>query len=490
MGMISIKNDIVPALPVELIIEVLSHLPFLDAWKLQLVGKRWRRVLSTDRVLLAALTRWETHASTDDTRRRSTPQQKARHMQAMRVGRAFTTAVFRIAVKPHGARLMLQHDRTVALSAKCFAYLAESSFDQDEQLVVVDLISGQEMTFRGVAREGIMGLALSSTLVAWITYTGRLYVKDLRHPAQEERRVTLPSANVGAFGADGELVALTMPLRGGTHFILAIYDLNNDSLKSWELRVPKIQIGKYEEFLLPGPLLLHTENGTIDIFSQLAIPTTPFGDKEDLYVQHTRYSLVGEQISTSSWQRLSSPRPHGERNAQLQLGDVHPTGYPGEYFIRSQLVPDRHFNGLDYEPPALLKFDSIRATLMEHSFVGEHNRFQINELCRYSSIALWKDIEYRMVDNEIVVSTETLPKDWEISGRYRYRHHMGRASNHETSSILVNDNFVLIYEQRHGDKPKGPQGIVVYCFDEEMKWMGSDTTLCDLRFQTKSFPYQ
>lgn len=203
--MISKLNDPLAILPVELVIEILSHLPILDAWRLQLVGKRWHSLLSSERVLRANLTRWESHNPADSTRNppetiKQSIKSKVRNMQALRLGCPFSKTNFRCELPPR-----YSVHQIVALKGSRIAYLANSN-----SVSVQELVTGDYFSIQGHAREAIHSLALGSDVVAFTTHSGKLYAGDISRPDASLGSVRLPSAGVVAMHVDMGLVGLLL----------------------------------------------------------------------------------------------------------------------------------------------------------------------------------------------------------------------------------------------------------------------------------------
>lgn len=205
LTIISKLNDPLAILPVELVIEILSHLPICDAWRLQLVGKRWHSLLSSERVLRANLARWESHNPADSARNPSETikqciKSKGRNMQALRLGCPFSKTSFRCELPPR-----YHINQIVALKGSRIAYIASSN-----SISVQELVTGDYFSIQGDAREAIHSLALGSDVVAFTTHSGKLYAGDISRSDASLGSVGLPSAAVVAMHVDRDLVGLLL----------------------------------------------------------------------------------------------------------------------------------------------------------------------------------------------------------------------------------------------------------------------------------------
>lgn len=169
-----LKKDIIAALPVELLLEVLKYLGMLEPWRLQCVSKQWQQVMSAEDVVRSALARWY---SSDDLQlpgedKMIFPQwtrAKIRHMQAFRLGAPFTYAGYRepmdVAIGERAS------GSTLALHALCGEYLAYTT-DDGHAVKILNLRTGDTSAYRGEARERVNGIILTRYCVGFVTSDG------------------------------------------------------------------------------------------------------------------------------------------------------------------------------------------------------------------------------------------------------------------------------------------------------------------------------
>lgn len=207
-AMISKRNDPLAVLPVELVIEILSHLPILAPWQLQRVNSRWRLLLSSQSILRTSLVRWQTHSASDSARdplqvEKDPIKAKVRHMQALRLGCPFTTA--HLTGAPHPTATLKDH--VIDLKGSRLAYLHAPNGEAHDCIIVHELITGHRITLHGDARENLHSIALGPDIVAFTTYTAKLYVQKLSDPSRPSQSVRLPSM-VQAIQVDGHVVGV------------------------------------------------------------------------------------------------------------------------------------------------------------------------------------------------------------------------------------------------------------------------------------------
>lgn len=209
-AMIAKRNDPMAVLPTELIIEILSHLSIFAPWQLQVIGKRWRSLLSSGKILRASIMRWETHRPSDSARDQlqadgRSVNTKVRHTQALRLGCPFSRAQF-------SYELPSQHwppEQIIALKGSRLAYICAPA-NEGHAVVVKELTSGEVVTLRGDARETISSLALGSDVIAFATHSGKLYTRDLSEPYRPSQVVRLPSAALLAMHVDERIVGVVL----------------------------------------------------------------------------------------------------------------------------------------------------------------------------------------------------------------------------------------------------------------------------------------
>ncbi|KAK4495722.1 hypothetical protein PRZ48_012990 [Zasmidium cellare] len=266
------KNDPFHILPLEVVVQTTAHWRFEDIWRYQLVSRQWRFVLASDEVLKQAVARWYTHSPEDSARSSESvdPKAKAIQIQAMRTGRPFTRTRIAAPHRVNPRAVTPQASRSFALKGHRIAYTNQLSSGRP-YVTVHDLITGTKTHYRTTAREEVCCLALSSSLIAYLNFQGKLYAQNLSDASAEPKEVRLPSSSYAAFAADGHFCAVVFQQQSSSdQYTLALYDHSRQHLK--ELLFP---CGKLDfENLIhgsPDALLLNAREKTIDIFSTDAI---------------------------------------------------------------------------------------------------------------------------------------------------------------------------------------------------------------------------
>ncbi|CAK4030479.1 f-box domain [Lecanosticta acicola] len=510
-AMLSERDDFVAILPSELTANILSHLPPTSAWVLQVVCKRWQKVLSSDDNQRAALRQWATHHPADSA---SIPlpdesiEIRIQHYQAMRLGKPFSTYTVQDStlVRPehHGDRFqppspsLSQEGRTFALKGKRLAYIASSG----SKVVVHDLVSDDIHSFRDEARHSIHGLTLTSSAIAFTTFTGKLYTKDLISHESQLRRVKLPSSSVHAFNGDGAFIVLIL-LANSDAFTMLIYDTTTGETWSHDLpllfprpsrrysiveRAASTSPPESEDeypfiWSMPHAILVDSETKSVDIFQQ---PQREIKSNMPIAVGHRRVNFSGEVVTSS----LAVVEDSEGMRLLDRLGDLHPTGKNGEYVFRSKIVtlgPNDHF---------VFAFQSEEAALTIHPVLDSKGLGATTECVpydwglSYSSHAVWKDVElFAHYGGQIHFCTKHTEGCKHNKGCksgtefYRRRGSLDirdatRASDVPIRqghgfSIAVNDTFLVAMQQSDERQMMENHNIVVFCFNPALEWVGT-----------------
>ncbi|KAK5118142.1 hypothetical protein LTR62_004189 [Meristemomyces frigidus] len=340
-------HDFANRLPIEVFQHIFDFLPPSSAWTLQLVCRRWRRILGSVDFLLATLGRLRRlPKGIPGAPEEQTLRQAIRTMQAQRLGRPFhyTSIIVPLDEPIEQSRVGLH---SLALNDNTLAYIMKTP-GRHSEVVVRNLLTGDQHVFCGEARENIMALALSTRVLAFTTYNGALYVVDLT--AAEElgpRRLRLPSAHVRDIVANGSMVAVLLIHGTSDRASLAVYSLNNDVLRSMSFAYQRhVDSGNLAK-LVPEAILLSSENETIDVFSSYHSKSYPVGRRGKqriIYsVGHMRLRLwprvtTAGQIFDNTLQAIcESTIPielDNDPDGPVSIGQLLPIGYAGEFRIR------------------------------------------------------------------------------------------------------------------------------------------------------------
>lgn len=226
-------------LPADLLLSILDFLPIFEAWRLQLVCRSWRAIFSNEVILRAVLAaRWETHDSSDQAGDRTLEpvSAKIRRVQIRRRGQPFTRAGFDRGYTEEDKypNVKQQSRQTMALKGRHLACVDFNEVNGDT-VVLKDLMDqglGDIIT-RPRDRARIRCIALSSTLLACVTHSGRLIVRSVVSTDKDEAWLRLPSDSVNAIHADCSIVAIVLTAS------LIVYDYDSGKLVQHHLDQPR-----------------------------------------------------------------------------------------------------------------------------------------------------------------------------------------------------------------------------------------------------------
>lgn len=252
-----------------------------------------------------------------------------RHILALQVGRPFThlslpgAFAFSILSEPtHRGRLLFQ------LNGRHIAYiLGRSRSDESLTVVVRDLVSGNTATVRGHAREPAMNLALSTNVVAFVTFTGILYVASLLDPTALPSRVRLPSSCTTILAAGGGTVACHLSLDS----IVVIYRSATRKSSSFSLESARTPWEQADSKLRQRVFSMSVDEDrqTIDIAAVVSCDHshTVTEAQTGLRVVVSRFSLAGEYVTQVTWEQ----QVPGLRGDSIIPHPLQPTGDQGAY---------------------------------------------------------------------------------------------------------------------------------------------------------------
>ena len=468
---VSEKNDIIPALPLELILQIFDYLHILSPWSLQLVGRRWRKVLYSEDFLRATLCRWDTHDPSDSFRSvddisRDSIQDRIRHMQAIRLGKPFlVTTLDDTGTGLQGPQPQLSQQR-LDFRGHRIAYISSQSGDGDT-VIVRDLISGAASMLRGEARERIMSVVLTTTLVAFVTFEGCLYVTEFSDHMflRKTSRVKLPSARVRGSSGSGEIVALAMggDLYESTYIAeVLIYNARVQRLTSLPVGSMYKKIGGNVRSLNSCTLKVNNANNTIDVFTLTlamgAVPGRSDADKS-IQIRHIRLSFGGQLLSVGSWEH-ALPFETSVRSAHFTMTPLQPTGYRG--ISRLQVGELPILGGL----PIGLKFD-VLFDIQTATFSSNDCNMEGNLAAKIGQPAT----EEMRRSKAATGIPETLQPQWK--GRVLDLQQRTSVPNENWIDYmaLMNDTFLVSLQVNELQMQRSR--IKVFCFDENVQMHGS-----------------
>lgn len=284
------RLDFLAQLPAEILPLIFQHLPLEAAWTSQLVCTRWRAALSDPAFLMARLNRDGWH----DERQTSQPTADmvrgvCRHRQAFRNGQPFTHWKVAYASDATGAAAIERQAMRLALHDQQLAWISRD--DGRSRVVLRDLSTGVEKQFFGEARENIMYLALTSCLLAYVSFDGILYIVDLTTPEGKPQIFRLPSINITTIAGDGKVVGLL--LSSGKAYTLAFIDFAEHikTLRSVTLDIVETFRGPEGPSLQPYAMIVDGAQLFFDVFLMTAASAIEADSKTCLRLGHMRFKL-------------------------------------------------------------------------------------------------------------------------------------------------------------------------------------------------------
>jgi hypothetical protein len=228
-----------------------------------------------------------------------------RHVLALRLPRPFTRVSFPGDIARSSTMSQTrQRMSSILLKGRRIAYIRAPLDPHDNhQVVVRDLISGCVATVHGEARENAMTIALSTDVVAFVTFAGVLYVASLLDLNAPPSRVRLPSSGTPVVAAEGGTVVCH--LATSPHMIIhqhASRISRSFSLEpaktAWEQAEPKI---KQHVFTMS----VNEVRETVDVIAVVsANKYHNIGAAQTLLrVVVSRFTFTGEYITQVTWEQ-------------------------------------------------------------------------------------------------------------------------------------------------------------------------------------------
>lgn len=211
------------------------------------------------------------------------------------------------------------------LKGRHFAYLpGNHEARKSTKILVRDLTTGSITPISGQAREKIMGLVLTTDIVAFATFTGMLYTVSLSDMVASLQVTRLPSSSIVTIDADRGYVVCV--LKTINEMTAVIYDATSRRSSSFALETSHND----EPDVSVRTVLIDSRAGTIDVVS-VGEP----GPTSTLRVGVSRYTLLGERTAHTVWER----RIFVVERMSVHLGPAHPTGERGLYQMELSIDP-------------------------------------------------------------------------------------------------------------------------------------------------------
>ena len=274
-------------------------------------------------------------------------------MQSLRLGKPFLQAgVGDRGTGYEGPRPQFSQ-RRFDMKGSRIAYISSKRGDSDT-VCTRDLVTGHELSFYDGTRERVHSVAISSDLVAKVTFSGRLYYTKFSAP-QSGQMLVLPSAYIRAVGAHGLAVAVAVgavgPNAGHVTEILYYDERTFSGLRSIDVAASAKELQDGMRSLNACQILVDSDNKVFDVFTLVYKPGHTI---RSLVLLHLRVAFAGDVLSTDKTDALLLPDEH-LRDLDFMMTPPAPTGYQGQFRIQ---IGELGILGTCSLPP-LLKFDAI-----------------------------------------------------------------------------------------------------------------------------------
>lgn len=313
---------------------------------------------------------------------------RIRHRQALRLGKPFSSKVIPDDLGSIKSRSRLD---SFALKGKYMAYL-QGAPRGDKTVVVHDLMSDTVYRLCAEARENIMGIVLTSDVLAFATFTGVLYVASLTALPIVRKATRLPSSLVRSLAGDEKVVAcLTHGTKENT---IIMHDASRARTTSFAFRHQDLPQGQVPT--APECVIVNAARETIDL---LNLVTDLIKDPRVYHRSRmgvTRFSFSGDILSqhVCTQGRIENfPDQPGDRNSLGVIAGtcfykLRPAGRKGLYSFVASHNTTLHqvqydcitlcFTIVNDQTTLLNPFD----TLEDDSFTETTKR------------AIWKDLQF------------------------------------------------------------------------------------------------
>lgn len=447
------------SLPFELKARIFLYLPIFDTWRLRRVCTRWLDFLSSEEMLRAQLGAWKSHNSSDNPgcdqssrthghdRTTVDLQSEIQHVRAHKLNRPFTVDTIEDIAFGYRVPLSQQSYRILDLKGKRVAY-ASHRRDEGASLVVRDLIEGTNTTLRAEGRETISFVMLSLTFAAFVSHDAVLSVWKFSDSPSNVARIQLPSLNVCASAASGNMVVLAVGQHNRTRGVnpppsvtsILLFDAKTSQLRSIDVRqsCSVVEGGDYR--LHHCGLLVDQCKEIVDMWTLICFVATD--DRVTFCIARMRISFDGKVVCSDNTFRHSheirqaGPEPwtayRDEEQWESFLADRFimtppvPTGYRDQYRVQVLEKVAPHRQTLNFVFSAI--FDSKDASLTRDECrpIG-----WVSPLHPPDVVAWWKDLRLGpprdnrwlpcalLVNRTFMVSREVQRKDLTGSSRIR-----------------------------------------------------------------------
>ena len=263
-------------------------------------------------------------------------------MQSLRLGKPFSyTELKDTGTGYDGLRPQFSR-RKFDFKGKRIVYISSKPDDSDT-VITQDLVTGAVYPVGDGLKERIHSVAISSDLVAKVTFNGRLHYSKFAQPLASTM-LCLPSAHIRAIGADGLTVAVAVGGHspGAALYITEILYHNegtHSGLRSINIAELSKELHAGMAALNAFQILVDSHKKLFDIFTLvLNIEAGAGGSKRSLVILHLRVSFAGDVLGTGSFHHSLSSDDY-LRGSDFMMTSPAPTGYRGHFRIQIGQLP-------------------------------------------------------------------------------------------------------------------------------------------------------
>lgn len=389
------KRNPVSALPIELVLKIVSYLPTVDQLRLQCICRQWYSTFTSDIALRAFIASWHPGEIDFTAERASHSSQKTflsrfRHLRALTRGLPFSSASFDLdpaigrysgADSMFGKHLFFR-DRWLAFP------ISEPGTGLRNCVHLRDVVSGMAVNLYAQNRGPIANLVLSNKIVAFTSSSGRLHVRC--HATGRTKVARLPSAVIAAIDADEWTVVMLSLTRHGHEYKTTHMRFDWTTGKTYSSELPPLM--GYP----PRPALRHdVQSGSSDIFCCEHHREPEQQTLWSFCIEHIRYGPDG-RLESNTWQTACAEPTYildDDVSTRSHTLILRATGSPGIFNLDTNArvikVCDELAMGRGIDLP---DFDVNSATFLPSSCPGDITLWPSDR----AFTAAWRGVKYRL----------------------------------------------------------------------------------------------
>lgn len=244
-------------------------------------------------------------------------------MRALIFGQPFAATLLEEQVALHSLEFLPTYD----LKGTRMAFIRRRPNEADE-VVVRNLATSEHLTLCGSGRERVNGIILTSTAIAFVTFSGLLYVRDLRNDHNETQCRRLPSAQVNKIAGHAETFAVVLASKPGNTAVVVYSGLDQKlRIHDFSSQMP----GSHDDRTLfdGANIMVDSARQLVDIIDSSKFATAD-DDVVDLLCRHRRFSLRSDASTTTVTQSTTRMETSHRFNT---LGHPHSSGSRDQFTL-------------------------------------------------------------------------------------------------------------------------------------------------------------